>query len=472
LIGPDAIAARLDLGIPQNSWQSSKGRTPARGSRQVITGRIQIAAERPTKRARKIIAGGVTQEINAGQAGAVIKPKAPDAGDAVAYRNAGQAGAAKERPNPNSGDGVGNRVASNHPGRTFDEGGLVLVEQHPIQTAVGGIVCIHQYRCQAGAEFERRVSDAGHVGAYRDAGQSSIVVKRRISDSCDSRTIYCAGDGHITTRTAISRDGDCVVCGRVIPDAIIVCIRLSFHHTRQRPQQQDRQQPQGASRPQEPVHCRPRLPDKGLMSRVHSGSQHTTQSNGVKDQCLRALGMASGETSREFKGKRITASNAAFYALEHCRSGRRSVGNSCCDVYGSATRLHGRTKLSSLDDVTGTDELGEPLLLHDVLSSNGQESPCTKAARHLDWSEFLSGLSTRDVAIIECLAQGKPLAGLARKRHLNTSTIMYHKERLAQRIANFMGADILVEVRRKPRWMDSINAAREKIAYREQHRTL
>jgi hypothetical protein len=30
----------------------------------------------------------------------------------------------------------------------------------------------------------------------------------------------------------------------------------------------------------------------------------------------------------------------------------------------------------------------------------------------------------------------------------------------------------LVEVRRKPRWMDSINAAREKIAYREQHRTL
>ena len=50
------------------------------------------------------------------------------------------------------------------------------------------------------------------------------------------------------------------------------------------------------------------------------------------------------------------------------------------------------------------------------------------------------------------LAEGKPLASLARRRHLNNSTLRYHKEKLALKIQDFMGPDILIQIRRKPTW--------------------
>jgi DNA-binding NarL/FixJ family response regulator len=90
----------------------------------------------------------------------------------------------------------------------------------------------------------------------------------------------------------------------------------------------------------------------------------------------------------------------------------------------------------------------------------------------MDWDSFLAGLSARDQAIINCLAEGKPLASLARRRHLNTSTLRYHRERLAVKIQEYMGADILVQIRRKPNWKDSLDASRERLACRDQRRHL
>jgi DNA-binding NarL/FixJ family response regulator len=82
------------------------------------------------------------------------------------------------------------------------------------------------------------------------------------------------------------------------------------------------------------------------------------------------------------------------------------------------------------DVVVASDEEngGEIYLLHDVLASPN-EDVASRAARRLDWSEFLAGLSKREQAVITCLIEGRPLAGLARRRHLNLSTMMYHKER-------------------------------------------
>lgn len=119
-----------------------------------------------------------------------------------------------------------------------------------------------------------------------------------------------------------------------------------------------------------------------------------------------------------------------------------------------------------------SDDLREPLLLHDVLSDRHQEDPSTTAARRMDWSAFMASPSKREQSIITCLMEGKPLSSLARRCHLNTSTMTYHKERLAQAIAPFMGTDILIEIGRKPRWKDSVNAAREKMACRDERRTL
>src|ERR1017187_2738469 len=176
----------------------------------------------------------------------------------------------------------------------------------------------------------------------------------------------------------------------------------------------------------------------------------------------------------ERRGKKITPGNAAYYAIQHCKSGRRSTGNSCVDVMASGTQINGTTRLISLDEAApgaSVDDVGEPLALHDLLS-NDQEDPGTKAARKMDWDSFIAGVSARDQAIINCLVEGKPLASLARRRHLNTSTLLYHKERLALNIQDFRGSHILIQIRRKPNWKDSLDASRERLACREERRHL
>ena len=174
------------------------------------------------------------------------------------------------------------------------------------------------------------------------------------------------------------------------------------------------------------------------------------------------------------KVRTISAGNVAFYTIQKLKCGRRSTGSSTVDVYGSGTQINGVARLTSLDEaapVMGFDDVGEPLLLHDVLSRD-EEDPGTKAARRLDWDSFMASLSARDQAIVHCLVEGKPLASLARRRHLNNSTLLYHKKRLASKIQDFMGSDILIQIRRKPNWKDSLDANRERLACREERRHL
>jgi hypothetical protein len=172
------------------------------------------------------------------------------------------------------------------------------------------------------------------------------------------------------------------------------------------------------------------------------------------------------------KLKTISAGNVAYYTIQKLKSGRRSTGSSTVDVYGSGTRINGASRLTSLDEaapVTSVDDVGEPLALHDVLSRD-EEDPATKAARSIDWQTFMAGLSARDQALINCLIQGKPLASLARRRHLNSSTILYHKRRLGDAVLEHFGKDIIPQVLRKPNWKDSLDATREKMACREERR--
>jgi hypothetical protein len=83
---------------------------------------------------------------------------------------------------------------------------------------------------------------------------------------------------------------------------------------------------------------------------------------------------AGKRVTRSATGRRgeISAGNVAYYAIQHIKSGRRSVGYSCADAMATAMQLNGRTRLTSLDDVAAQDEEtgGEIFLLHDVLSDN------------------------------------------------------------------------------------------------------
>jgi DNA-directed RNA polymerase specialized sigma24 family protein len=171
----------------------------------------------------------------------------------------------------------------------------------------------------------------------------------------------------------------------------------------------------------------------------------------------------------EAAGKKVAASSVAYYSIQHSRSGRRSVGHSNADVHGTATQLHGRSRLHSLDEVVASDEEtgGEIFTFNDVLS-NEQEDPSTRAARKLDWESFCAGLPERERVAVVLVAEGKTLREAARFLGISESTMQTSKKRLGVKILEFMGADIMIEVRRRPQWRNSLEATRERQACRVQ----
>ena len=171
------------------------------------------------------------------------------------------------------------------------------------------------------------------------------------------------------------------------------------------------------------------------------------------------------------RGQAITAGNVCFYTIEKLRCGRRSTGSTVVDVHGTGTQLKGNTRLSSLDEPAALDEdTGGELTFNDVLSRD-EEDPSTKAARKMDWETFLAGLSASDQAAIEGLVEGTSGSAMARKLGVCSSTIQHRKRSLTKAVAAFMGDDILIEVRRLPRWKHDLDATKERqtVRYERAH---
>lgn len=118
--------------------------------------------------------------------GAVIERIVPDAGDIGGNHDAGQAGAVPEGIVPDTDDVGGDLVTSRFALRTLNERRVILVEQHPIRTAIGRIGCVHHYCCQAVTELKRQVLDAYHAGRDRNAGKARTVNERIASDKSDT----------------------------------------------------------------------------------------------------------------------------------------------------------------------------------------------------------------------------------------------------------------------------------------------
>jgi DNA-binding CsgD family transcriptional regulator len=141
------------------------------------------------------------------------------------------------------------------------------------------------------------------------------------------------------------------------------------------------------------------------------------------------------------------------------------------DVYGPATQLKGRTRLTSLDEVAAADEEngGEIFEFHDVLAS-AQEDPSTRAARRIDWQDLCAHLVPRENSIIELMSQGKRFISIARKLRLSVSTVHTARQHLANKILDFMGPQILAEIQKRPQWQQDIQATRAKLACRDERR--
>jgi len=181
----------------------------------------------------------------------------------------------------------------------------------------------------------------------------------------------------------------------------------------------------------------------------------------VQDSCALAARIMH---NAEAQGKTVTASSAAYYAIQHCKSGRRAVGHSAVDVHGSATQLNGRSRLESMEEVVAIDEItGGEVLLHDVLSDD-QEDPSTKAARKLDWETFMSSLSEVDLAVVLLMIEGLCGAAIARALRTTATRIQTSKRNLAKLLVDYMGPEILQEVQRRPQWKADVLATKEKMA--------
>lgn len=173
----------------------------------------------------------------------------------------------------------------------------------------------------------------------------------------------------------------------------------------------------------------------------------------------------------ELAGRQVTPGSIAYYSLQLVKSGRRSTGSSVVDVMAAHTQLNGTTRLNSLDEpvAVGDETGGERFTFNDVLAHD-QEDPSQIAARKMDWESFGAGLTAREQAVIECLGADRNLGEVAVKFGVCLSTIMNVKNRLAHRVLEFMGPDILKEVRKLPGWKNNLNTTRERLACRHDRR--
>ena len=170
----------------------------------------------------------------------------------------------------------------------------------------------------------------------------------------------------------------------------------------------------------------------------------------------------------ECQGKTVTAGNIAYYTILHMKSGRRSYGTSTTDACGISTQLNGSTRLSSLEEPSAVDGEtgGELLAFHDVLSQD-QDDPGMIAARKLDWQALLARLTEREIVAV---LAGRTVSEVALVFQVSRSAMQLCKNRLVELIQEFMGVDILVEVRRLPGWRNDLNTTREKLACRFERR--
>ena len=173
---------------------------------------------------------------------------------------------------------------------------------------------------------------------------------------------------------------------------------------------------------------------------------------------------------RQGKLDKITPGNIAFYCIQHAKSGRRACGSSAVDVYGSMTQLNGCSCTHSLNEVVSQSECGDEIFeLGDVLSRDN-EDPGTIAARSLDWATFRESLSRLELLLVEALVNGVSVRKAAKIAKVSYDSMQNYRSKIAQKIIELMGADILQEIAMEPQWRIGLDCEHESAAYRFERR--
>jgi len=167
----------------------------------------------------------------------------------------------------------------------------------------------------------------------------------------------------------------------------------------------------------------------------------------------------------EQQGKlgKVSASNVSYYTLQHLKSGRRANGSSTADVHGTQSQLNGSTELHSLQEIVAVNEYGDELELHDTMTTVSDD-PSTIAARHLDWAQVLNGLSKLELCMVQALADGLTLRQAGRACQVSLAKVQELQQRLAAKVVEVMGLDVLALVMSRPQWKINLLTWNEQLA--------
>ena len=166
---------------------------------------------------------------------------------------------------------------------------------------------------------------------------------------------------------------------------------------------------------------------------------------------------------------KVSASNISYYCLQHLKSGRRASGCSMKDAHGTQAQLNGICELHSLQEIVAETETGDVLELHDTLTT-ASDDPSTIVARHLDWQMVLQGLTKLELAIVQALAEGLTLRQVGRACKVSLSKVQEFQQRLALKVVEVMGLDILATVAIRPQWKINLLTIHEQLACRGDRR--
>lgn len=163
----------------------------------------------------------------------------------------------------------------------------------------------------------------------------------------------------------------------------------------------------------------------------------------------------------EMAGKPLLAKSTAFYAVQRCKSGRRSTSSSRTDALGSAAQLDGNSVILPLDEpMTANGEDDSPSL-GEMLAAAGDD-PCISAGRNIDWQAFLDCQDTRARDVVHYEAEGKSGMDLAEQWGVSPARVSQKRREVGQALRSSWGGNIMEEIEHRPLWETSLRVARVK----------
>lgn len=173
----------------------------------------------------------------------------------------------------------------------------------------------------------------------------------------------------------------------------------------------------------------------------------------------------------EQKGKVVSPSSLAYYAIQALKSGRRSGYAGRTDAMSAAVQLDRRASLSSMDETIGTDEDDNTheVTLHEILAGAGETADVV-AARNLDWPVVAERLDPREAYVVRETAAETPGRKIARRLRVSTPRVVQIKRSIAGKIREAWGENVLRDAAREPAWHRHMRTMTELRTCRAQRR--